>query len=648
MDFFAGQEVARRKSKFLVIYFVLAVIATVAAVYFAVMIAWYVTLYNSDAQIETFAEEFSLAFSWWKPKVFQTVVTITVLIVGLGSIYKIRQLSRGGVTIAHLLGGRLVATDSRELNEKKLLNVVEEMAIASGMPVPQVYLLEEQSSINAFAAGRNIYDAVIGVSRGAVEALTRDELQGVIAHEFSHILNGDMKLNVHLMGFLHGILIIGLIGSRLLESSFYSSRYSSRRSNRDGPGLPILVFGVAITAIGFIGVFFGKVIKSAVSRQREFLADASAVQFTRNSQGIAGALAKIFKGTRGAVINSSEAEEMSHFFFADGLKRSFTAFLATHPPLGERIKRVDKEVYARIVQGTQELTDDSSSIEVVDGISQFSSPGKQIKTSSSEIIDRVGNPNSNHLEYASRLLQTIPVDIRNKAHEVFSSQSVVYALLLDENKSVRERQIEKLHQNESALVVKEAINLAPRLKALGVEFRLPLIDLMLPTLKNLSKPQYDSFKQNLLLLIKEDNEITIFEYVLVSIVKNSLDTFFLKETKTPVIYNNLNDIKSYLIIVLSGIAKYGHETKELQQKAFLRGVEEIALGVNKDSFLGEVGLEEMDSSIQILRETTPNIKRDIITACIASVIYDGVVSVEEAELLRALCEFLDSPLPPFI
>ena len=313
MDFFQSQEAARRKTSTLIVYFVLAVLAMIASVYLAGVAIVFAT---GDMPLE----------KCWNPRFFCVVSLFTLGVVLCGSLYKIATLRGGGESVARMLGGRLLEPARATPPELRLLNVVEEMAIASGTPVPPVYLMEEPG-INAFAAGFTPADAVVGVTRGAVERLSRDQLQGVIAHEFSHILNGDMRLNIRLMGFIFGILCLSLFGRILMRTR--------------GKKNPLPLFGIALFIVGSLGVFFGKLIKSAVSRQREFLADASAVQFTRNPDGIAGALKKIGGLALGSRLQSPEAESASHMFFANGLGRGFVALMATHPPLTERIRRID-------------------------------------------------------------------------------------------------------------------------------------------------------------------------------------------------------------------------------------------------------------------------------------------------------------------
>ena len=350
MDFFERQDQARRSTRRLIVYFIMAVILIILSIYIAAIAIFLGFNLNADSE---------LPFEWWNSELFLWITGATVSVVVIGSLYKIFALSQGGVVVARSLGGRLIESNTPNPQERRLLNVVEEMAIASGTPVPSVFLLEKEKSINAFAAGFTPTDAVIGVTQGTLQILSRHELQGVIAHEFSHILNGDMRLNIRLIGVLNGILVIAMIGYAILRGTSRSS------SSKKGGGGAVLAFGAALFIIGYVGVFFGKLIKSAVSRQREFLADASAVQFTRNPDGLAGALKKIGGLVHGSRIKSSKAEEASHLFFSDGMHgkaspflsmrnhkppvqtRSAFSFMATHPPLETRIKRIDPSFRGR-------------------------------------------------------------------------------------------------------------------------------------------------------------------------------------------------------------------------------------------------------------------------------------------------------------
>jgi Zn-dependent protease with chaperone function len=319
MDFFEAQEAARRRTSLLIGLFALAVLAIVAVIYAVLHLA-----VGPGAGPVDLVLLVQVAFG-------------VGLLIAVGAGVRTASLRRGGPAVAELLGGRRVASDTSDPAERMLLNVVEEMAIASGTPVPAVYVLDAEDGINAFAAGYTTHDAAVAVTRGGLLSLTRDELQGVMAHEFSHILNGDMRLNIRLIGVLYGILLLAVVGRGIV----YAGPRGGRRGGRDGGAGWVVLLGLALLLVGYVGVFFGKLIKAAVSRQREYLADSAAVQFTRNPDGLAGALKKIGAQAQGSRIQDHHAEELSHLFFANGLRSTLFGFLATHPPLEERIRRLD-------------------------------------------------------------------------------------------------------------------------------------------------------------------------------------------------------------------------------------------------------------------------------------------------------------------
>ena len=330
MNFFESQDRARKHTFQLVSLFALAVVSLIIMTNLLVMLVFG---YINAEQMQN-GESLLRQIDW---QTFATVSVAVGVVVLLGSLYKLLALSAGGKAVAESLGGKLIPRNTDDPKLRKLLNVVEEISIASGTPAPPVYVLENEVGINAFAAGFSPRDAVIGVTRGTIEHLSREQLQGVIAHEFSHIFNGDMRLNIRLIGVLNGILIIGILGYYLLYSASFSRR---GRGNDKGAGA-MLALAIGLMVIGYAGTFFGGLIKAAVSRQREYLADASAVQFTRNPDGISGALKRIGGLESGSKVENPGASEVSHAFFAQGVSGFMQPLSATHPPLAKRILRID-------------------------------------------------------------------------------------------------------------------------------------------------------------------------------------------------------------------------------------------------------------------------------------------------------------------
>jgi Zn-dependent protease with chaperone function len=394
VNFFVAQDKARQASRRLIAAYIVATILIVAGITAIVGFALYTF---TDTGYGYAPGEFVRNNTGI---LIATALLTTLFILG-ASMFKTSVLSSGGGAVATQLGGTLVPADVQDPLRRRLRNVVEEMAIASGVPVPEIYVLEEESGINAFAAGYTPSDAAVAVTRGTLELLDRDELQGVIAHEFSHILNGDMRLNIRLMGVLFGIMVLGLIGRLIVRGGYHASIVSSRRDR----GTPVvLVIGLGLAILGGIGMFFARVIKAGVSRQREFLADASAVQFTRQSAGIANALKKIGGYSEGSLIQAADPEEVSHMLFGSGLKLS--GMFATHPPLIKRIQALDPNFkesdFPRVDPRQQPMqatgAGETGSAFAGDVTTALASGGAQVLAES--IAETVGQPEVEHVEYA--------------------------------------------------------------------------------------------------------------------------------------------------------------------------------------------------------------------------------------------------------
>jgi Zn-dependent protease with chaperone function len=623
MDFFAHQEAARRKTSVLIVYYVLAVVFIILGVY----LAFAGTFVGFHAKA-TGAFDPAQA---WNPELFLWVSGITLAVVALGSLYKTSQLAGGGAAVARMLGGRPVHPDTRDATERKILNIVEEMAIASGIQVPQVFVLDEEPGINAFAAGFTPGSAVVAVTRGCAEKLTRDELQGVIAHEFSHIFNGDMRLNLRLMGVLHGILVIAMAGYWILRST--SGRYRSRNSKNNGA--PIALLGLALMIIGYVGVFFGKLIKSAVSRQREFLADASAVQFTRNPHGIAGALRKIAGYSAGSRMGSPNAEQASHLFFSNGLKQSFLGLMATHPPIEERIRRIDSSFPAEPVR-----TGSSTGGETAGAMGFAADPD--------EIVGRVGAPSPEHLTYARARITGIPEILAAAVRSPAGARGVVYCLLFSEDGNVRDRQMRILSDIEGGGATGDAARLREAVSALSAEYPLVLLDAAAPALRTMSAQEYGRFSRAVDAMINADQQVDLFEYTLRRILKRTLDPVFTRTKPGGVRFRDINALTGPLTGLLTSLAYWGADNESQARISFDKGA--ARLGVRNPLVMAgmkDAGLDAVDRAIETLGEASPTIKRQVVAACTACVAADGRVTVEEGELLRAVADSLDCPIPPF-
>ena len=592
-------------------------------------------------------------------QVFLVTAIGTLGIIGTGSFFKTLSLARGGRAVAELLDGRLVNSNSTDPDERKLLNVVEEMAIASGVPVPQVYVMDGEPGINAFAAGHSASDAAISVTRGAMTMLKRDELQGVIAHEFSHLLNGDMKLNLRLMGLIFGILCLTVIGRILLQTR-----------GRKNP-LPLL--GLALIIVGWVGVLFGRLIQAAVSRQREFLADASAVQFTRNPVGLAGALKKIGGIAEGSHIQSHRAEEASHLFFANGLKSRFFGF-ATHPPLIERIRALDPSFDGKYPEVVLPDTPVEAVPPPLPGVSPLVPPpppppaptakppplpvitppplpGAATAIAQQAIVADVGQPRPEHLEYAVDLHEAARPSILLAARDPLGAHALICAFLLSQDSSVREKQLDELGRMTSDAVRDETRGMWSDVQPVPAQARIPLVDVALPALRRLSPPQFEQFRSAVNALIAGNNQTDLFEFMLQKIVMRHLDTRFYPERRPVTQFYDLRPLARDAGILLSATAYTGADDATQAQAAFAKGAESLGrIARTEIPWLPptECGLSHLDAALDRFGQSVPQIKKNVLSACAETVAFDNIIQPREAELLRAIADSLDCPLPPFI
>jgi Zn-dependent protease with chaperone function len=654
VDFFERQEKARHNTTLLVVYFVVAVAVLVGAVYLVVALIF------GGIELKNATDE-TTAVPWSHAKMFLATAAGTLGVISAGSFFKTLSLARGGRAVAELLDGRLVNSNSTDAHERKLLNVVEEMAIASGVPVPQVYVMDGEAGINAFAAGHSASDAAISVTHGAMTLLTRDELQGVIAHEYSHLLNGDMKLNLRLMGLIFGILCLTVIGRILIRA-------------RGKNAWPFLLLGLALIIIGFVGVLFGRLIQAAVSRQREFLADASAVQFTCNPLGLAGALKKIGGATEGSELQSHRAEEVSHFFFANGLKSEFFGF-ATHPPLEERIKALDPSFDGKFPRVVLPDTPAEAAPPPLPGVSPLVQPPppppplptakppplpmvrppplpvSPAMVAQQTIIADIGQPRTEHLQYAVDLHQAVPPSIQTAAHDPLGAHALVCAFLLAKDTAARERQLDELGRATSEAVRQETIRIWPALQEIPAHARIPLVDLALPALRRLSPAQFEQFRGAVNALIASDNETDLFEFMLQKIVMRHLDTRFYPERRTATQYYDLRPLARDAGILLSATAYAGADNPAQAQAAFAKGAESLGrIARTEIPWLppSECELPHLNSALDRFAQSVPQIKKNVLTACAETVAFDALIQPREAEILRAIADTLDCPIPPFL
>lgn len=631
MDFFRSQDIARRNTTRLVVLFLLSLVSLIAITNLLILFL-----------LGTFAETINTPLLQrvdWHLFVYVSVAILAV--VGFGSLFKIVSLAGGGAKVAQMMQGRLIVPGSEELHEQRILNVVEEMAIASGTPVPPVYVLEE-SGINAFAAGYSPADAVIGITRGAINTLNRDELQGVIAHEFSHILHGDMRLNIRLIGILHGIMVLGIMGYYLLRTTGHS-----RRSKNSGN---IAVVGIGLMIIGYAGTFFGNLIKAAVSRQREFLADASAVQYTRNPDGIANALKRIGASPAGAILQNPATSEISHALFGEGVPRSFNALFATHPPLDQRIRRIqpgwDGRFEVSAVQ-TNARAAASASAGAAQKTKQAPLTALTALALTDTLIAEAGRPQEANLAQAREILASIPDDLLKAAHSPFSARALVYSLLLDTNPGTRSKQLALLEERADPAVYDTLQRLLTAHASIGETQRLSLANLCLPVLRQLSATQYASFRHNLDALIQTDGRTSLWEWVLQRVIMQPLDSVFMPEHRLrPQAHHGLRSLASPCALLLAFVVRAGRQQGQDAEQTFVRAMASLGLAGEAMPAEEALSLNAVNQALNALRALKPLQKPAFLKACALAIAADGVAQTQELEVFRAIAASLDCPLPP--
>ena len=627
MDFFKSQERASKKTTLLIFYFILALVFIICGVYVSILL---VMIFSGKEMP-----------ALWYPDLFFYAAAGVMTVVMIGSLYKIIVLSKGGEKVAEMLGGTPVDPNTSDPDKRRFLNVVEEMAIASGVTVPRVYVLEHEKGINAFAAGITPGNAVIAVTSNCMKLLNRDELQGVVAHEFSHILNGDMRLNIRLIGIINGILIIAMIGRAVLRGM--SSRRSRSSNKKGGGGMAAVVLGLALIIVGYIGVLFGKLIKSAVSRQREFLADAAAVQFTRNPSGIAGALKKIAELKAGSRIGDRHAEEASHLFFSNGLSKAFLRLLSTHPPLMERIRRIDPHL---IEMSAEEMAGWKEPVQVSPTEELLSFQAKS-GLKPDELISQMGNMQPEHLAISEKILSDLPPLLTEAAHEPFGARALVYCLLINREKEVKDNQIRKLESHADPYVLRQTHMLLPVVETLGRGYRLPLMDISIPSLKNLSAKQYEAFTENVKHLVEADKRVTLFEYAIQRMITCHLDPLFRGKKPPRVKYRTFDQIQIECRELLSILAWQGNKDAFAADKAFKQGMEAFVSKATCSMLTPEkYKLGFLDRILETLSGASPSLKKEILEASVQCISSDRMITAQEAELIRVVFDSLDCPFPP--
>ncbi len=610
MNFFRAQDEARGRTTKLVVLLVLAILMLTGSLYA-------IAVYAKGELMERGS------LDWFQPKLF-LATSGTALVVILGtSWWRISELAKGGAFVAQSLGARPVSPHTKDLAERRYLNIVEEMSLAAGLPKPACFVVDHDSTINAFAAGSNPQDAAVAVTRGALTYLNRDELQGVIAHEFSHIGNGDMKLNLRIIGTIAGLTALSQLGYILMRLMRHADGKDSAKL-----AVPLAIGGLVIFLLGLGGVLFARIIQASVSRQREYLADASAVQFTRNPEGLAGALKKI-AGLKGGKREASTTElESQHLFFSS--TGGFMEFIfSSHPPIGDRIRRL-LPTFDGVIPDVEPV---AASDELVAGLS-----GRQSATAIPPPIRAARAhriPTNLEIQEAVGFQGTLPMELRASAADSIGAMAIVLGLILRQNPELRAQQLQTARGLAGGEVIAEALRLAPLLQALPAGSRLPLLDLSMPALRQLSKAQLALFRLAIQKVGFDANDGLIVLLVQAS-MRRYLDDVG-RSGPPPLV-----GVSASYSLVLSAVVRTSRETAQAQQEAFALGVAELARPDLATTILpeSEVDLQKVDEALAVIAAQSVFERRRFVRACGVAMLHDDVAEAAEIEILRAVADTL--------
>ncbi len=635
MDFYARQESARRTTRWLVGAFILSVACIVVAIDVIVVLV--------VAQSQPGAS----------PRGAVIFATIAVLAIVCGaSLFKTLSLRSGGGVVARSLGGTRVERGTGDLALKRLHNVVEEMAIASGVAMPEVYVLEHEDGINAFAAGHSPADAAIAVTRGAATRLKREELQGVIAHEFSHVLNGDARLNLRLLGLTFGLLVIAIVARIVLQHGPRGGR-----GRKDGGAAAIMLAALAVMVLGYVGVFFGRLMQAAVSRNRERLADASAVQFTRNPAGLSGALLKIAGTPAGSRLVAPEAEEVAHMLFAPGLDR----LLRTHPSLEERLQALDRNfkpkdlpalaaVAARDAERLRESDASLGAREQLD-LHPAAQPfvaavAPMALAAAQDAVSRVGSLDTEHVRYAEQARLAIPTALREFVDSADHARSLLLVLLASRVPDVRARQREILQQAYGADAATHVLGMEALAASLSPRLRLPAVQQLFSALRRTSRAEREKLRDVVAALSAADDQIDVFECCLGLLMSAGLRD----ELAPTAAHGNASLLQEEAAIhtLFAVLAIHGNPDAERARHAFEAGISVVLPGRRTSFGPMDAWPRALESALARLALLRPFAKKVLIEGLARCVAHDGTMSVAEGELLRTVCAVLHCPLPPIL
>ncbi len=633
-DFFDHQERARRSTWWLGLFFVLGVVGTVGSL---LLLVGAIALVKSkgSASVESVDDLVRPELGWaWAVAGLATLVILVV------SLHRLWQLSRGGGAVAEMLGGRLVDRRTTDPAERRLLNVVDEMALASGVPVPPVYVLEE-ASINAFAAGTTHADAALGVTRGCIEQLDRDELQGVIAHEFSHVFHADMRINARTAAAIAGIMAIATIGYvlvRFVGPSIARSGGGGRKNNGAGIGVAIILVGLVLMVVGFGGSLFGMLLQAAMSRQREYLADASAVQYTRNPRGIAGALRKIKASSR-APIHSSHARDMNHFFFANAAER----WLSTHPPLEERIRRIEG-----LPADAPVVVDGTGTPPVEEGFDPSQRFNRYTQEGARGLVGAIGTMSVAPVAQATPSIAPpppVPVEgtpsLDDAAHDPAMAPAIIACLLLSKQTALRERQLAMVAGVQAEWARRVAV-LAPSILALEARARWELFDLACPTLIQVGPGPYRAMRQAWEQIVRADGSVCLEEWTIINALRCHVESQW---STRPIGEPRLRarELETEIRAVLWTLAA-STGSDERAERAFNASI--VLVRMKPGVPQGRPSLEAFATAIARIGSAMRFMdRRLLVSACLECITNDQRVTDHEIELVRAICDSLGCPMP---
>jgi len=646
VNFFERQRAARGTSARLVLLFLVAVVALVAVIDLVAFLA--LSYVNSRTTTAANGEpsRADLPIGGW----LIAISVITLLIIGCGMAFKTMQLRQGGAAVASALGAVAVDPTTTDPQLRRFTNIVEEMSLASGVPMPRLFVLEREPGINAFAAGYSPADAAVTVTRGALDQLNRDELQGVIGHEFSHILNGDMRLNIRLIGLLAGIGLIALIGLRIVQ---FGPRGGGRDKEGAGIAVVIMVVGLAAMILGFVGQLFASLIQAAVGRQREWLADASSVQFTRQTTGLAGAL-KTIGGYGSELKDKRTASEFSHMLFGEG-GRGLTQLMATHPPLLQRITALEPDFRPEQLGDPSSMTPSPDrASEAVAGFAGGETPTRRVQVAPADISARVGTMTPQDIENGQALSSQIPNQFRQLAGQASSAVPLAVAMLLSGQPDEGARQLAIVRTGLGEWDAQTAAALAPQLAGLATQLRLPLLSIAAPQI--ITRPAGDLTKVLAVLdaLARIDGTVTIFEYCLTRVVAANIRDANDPSARSKPGTKPAAGSREAAANVLAALAAAGNEDQAAAEHAYRTGLHTLT---GADSVPGDypAAVQRISAGWQVLDAAWPKLdslearaKQVLVEAMVAAVRDDGVLTLHEAELLRTACLLLHCPLPAFV